>query len=281
MTGRVAVVTDSTADLPADLVARFGLTVVPTYVTVGDRTGREGIDITAADVLAALGNRPVTTSRATPHAFAEVYRDAFAAGATAIVSLHLSAALSGTFEAAGLAAASVGGPITVVDSRTISLGLGFAALAASAAAAAGSPADVVRQAALDSVQRTTLLFLVDSLEQLRRGGRIGAAATLIGTTLAVRPILRVADGQIVVAERVRTAQRALARLEEMVVKAAGSDGCDLAVQHLAAADRADALRQRLLARIPLPGRVLTPEVGATVGAHVGPGLLGVAVVRHR
>ena len=283
MAPRVAVVTDSTSDIPRELVARYELTVVPTFVTIGDVTGREGIEISSADVAVALrqGRGPVTTSRATPHALGEAYRAAFSRGVDAVVSIHLSAALSGTYEAALLAAASSTGPVTVVDSRSIAMGLGAAVLEAASAAQAGGSAVQVRDAALDAVERTSLLFYVDTLEHLRRGGRISAAAALIGTTLSVKPILRLQDGQIVVAERVRTSQRALAKLEHLAVEAAGEEGADLVVQHLAAPERADDLCERLLGRVPRLGRVLTGEVGPTVGAHVGPGLVGVAITRHK
>ncbi|GAA3393751.1 DegV family protein [Cryptosporangium minutisporangium] len=282
MARRVAVVTDSTSDIPRELVARYELTVVPTFVTIGEVTGREGLDISSADVAVALrqGREPVTTSRATPHSLGEAFQAAFDAGAEAVVSIHLSAALSGTYEAALLAAASSVGPVIVVDSRSIAMGLGAAVLEAATVAQAGGTAEEVRDAALAAVDRTTLLFYVDTLEHLRRGGRISAAAALIGTTLSVKPILRLEDGQIVVAERVRTAQRALAKLEEMAVEAAGTHGADLVVQHLAAPERAGGLRERLYVRVPRVGRVLTGEVGPTVGAHVGPGLVGVAVTRH-
>lgn len=283
MPRRVAVVTDSTSDVPAELVARYGLIVVPTFVTIGETTGREGIDVTAADVAVALraGRGRVTTSRATTHSLGKAYRVAFEQGAEAVVSIHLSAALSGTYEAALLAARTVDGPVTVVDSRSIAMGLGAAVLEAAALAGAGGTAEQVRDAALDAVARTTLLFYVDTFEYLRRGGRINAAAALIGSTLSVKPILRLVDGQVVIVERVRTRQRALARLEEMAVEAAGANGADLTLQHLVAAERAEALRDRLATQIPKLGRVLTCEVGATVGAHVGPGLVGVAVTRAR
>lgn len=282
MAARVAVVTDSTSDIPGDLAARYDLTIVPTFVTIGDVTGREGVDITSADVAVALtqGRGPVTTSRATPHSLSEAYRAAFARGAYAVVSVHLSATLSGTYEAALLAAAASAGPVLVVDSRSVAMGLGAAVLEAAGVAQRGGSPEHVADAALDAVRRTSLLFYVDTLEHLRRGGRISAAAALIGSTLSVKPILRLEDGQIVIAERVRTSQRALAMLQELAVESAGTGGADLTVQHLAARERADALREQLLARVPHPGRVLTGEVGATVAAHVGPGLVGVAVTRH-
>ncbi|MFG1921569.1 DegV family protein [Cryptosporangium sp. NPDC048952] len=282
MAPHVAVVTDSTSDIPRDLVARYDLTIVPTFVTIGEVTGREGIDISSADVAVALrqGRGPVTTSRATPHSLSEAYQTAFRRGYSSVVSIHLSAGLSGTYEAAMLAAASAPGPVTVVDSRSIAMGLGAAVLEAASVAQTGGSDSQVVSAALDAVERSTVLFYVDTLEHLRRGGRISAAAALIGTTLSVKPILRVEDGQIVVAERVRTSARALAKLEALAIAAAGVGGADLVVQHLAAPERAEALRERLFERVPKLGRVLTGEVGPTVGAHVGPGLVGVAVTRH-
>ncbi|EXG80416.1 DegV family protein [Cryptosporangium arvum] len=283
MAPHVAVVTDSTSDIPRDLVARYDLTVVPTFVTIGEVTGREGVDISSADVAAALkqGRGPVTTSRATPHSLGEAYRLAFARGYSSVVSIHLSAGLSGTYEAAMLASASAPGPVTVVDSRSIAMGLGAAVLEAAGVAQAGGSSSQVASAAVDAVERSTVLFYVDTLEHLRRGGRISAAAALIGTTLSVKPILRVEDGQIVVAERVRTSARALAKLEALAVTAAGVDGADVVVQHLAAPEQAEALRERLFERVPRLGRVLIGEVGPTVGTHVGPGLVGVAVTRHK
>ncbi|HEV2087136.1 MAG TPA: DegV family protein [Cryptosporangiaceae bacterium] len=276
----VAVVTDSTAYLPADLIARHGIDIVPLHVAVGGSAGREGIEVTPVEVASALHERryAVTTSRPAPEELAAAYRRAFDAGASGVVSVHLSATLSGTFEAASLAAADASGPVAVVDSRSTAMGLGFAVLAAAGAAEAGAELDAVRTAAESTAARTVTLFYVDTLEHLRRGGRIGAASALVGTTLAVKPILHVDGGRIVVKEKVRTASRGMARLEDLAVEAAGDRGCDLAVHHLAAADRAEGLRDRLVARLPGLGRVMVVEVGAVVGAHAGPGLGGVGVV---
>jgi DegV family protein with EDD domain len=153
-------------------------------------------------------------------------------------------------------------------------------LAAASAAAAGSPLAEVAAAARAAIDRTTTLFYVDTLEFLRRGGRIGAASALLGTALSVKPILRVTDGGIVVRDKVRTASRALARLVDLAVEAAGESEVDIAVHHLVAPERAEVLRRSLLER--LDGRVrrvhLT-EVGAAVGAHAGPGLASVVVHR--
>ena len=193
---------------------------------------------------------------------------------------YLSADLSGTCDAARLAAAEFGAAVEVVDSRSTGMGLGFPALAAASAAVAGHDLAMVRAAAITTIQRTTTLFYVDSLEFLRRGGRIGAASALLGTALAVKPILRVTDGGIVVRDKVRTASRALARLVDLAVDAAGDGAVDLAVHHLAAPERADRLASQLVERLGdrIRQRYVT-EVGAAVGAHVGPGMAAVVVSR--
>jgi DegV family protein with EDD domain len=260
-------------------VAAYGLTVVPLSVTIDGVTGREGIDVTPADVAKALvaPRVSVTTSRPSPDAFAAVYERLLAGGAAGIVSVHLSAKLSGTCEVARLAAADHAGAVAVVDSESTGLGLGFCALAA---ASAGELAEAVA-AARAAVERTTTLFYVDTLEYLRRGGRIGAASALLGTALSVKPILHMDDGEIVVRDKVRTAGRGLARLETLAVEAAGDGFVDVGVHHLAAPERAAALAARLRERLGERLRTCHEgEVGAAVGAHVGPGLVSVVVHRH-
>lgn len=277
----VAVVTDSSAYLPPELA--FGITVVPLTVVLGGVGGDEGADVTPAQVAAALSERHVnvTTSRPSPERFAQAYRSALAAGASGVVSVHLSARLSGTVEAAQLAAEQVDpGLVKVVDSGSAGMGLGFCARAASGAAAEGADLAAACRAAQEAVRRTSTFFYVDTLEFLRRGGRISAASALVGTALSVKPILHVADGVIVARDKVRTASRALERLVDLTVEAAGRSTVDLAVHHLAAAERARDVTESLLSR--LGDRVRhhwTSEVGAAVAAHCGPGLAGVVVHR--
>jgi DegV family protein with EDD domain len=282
MGGRVVVVTDSTAYLPDGLADELSVRVVPLQVVLGGRSGAEGSEVTPAQVAAALAAWvPVSTSRPTPAEFAAVYREALTGGASGVVSLHLSRELSGTWDSARLAAAEVGvDSIRVVDSRSAAMGLGFAVLAAAEAAAAGGSPEEVYAAAVGTAERTTTLFYVDTLEHLRRGGRIGAAQALLGTALSVKPILHVREGRIVPLEKVRTVSKGNARLEALAVTAAGDGPADVAVHHLAAPERAALLADRLRARLPQVRQFYTSEVGAVVGAHVGPGVLGVVVVRH-
>ncbi len=280
----VVVVTDSTAYLPAGTT---GLTVVPLHVVMGGESGREGIEIDPASVAKALatpadrGRRvTVSTSQPTPGEFAAVYRDLFLTGATGIVSVHLAAGLSGTFAGAQSAAAEADGPVEVVDSGSTGMGLGFPALAAAAAAAQGLSLAEVRDAALRAIENTSTFFYVDTLEHLRRGGRITAVSALLGTALAVKPLLEVVKGQITLRDKVRTAGRALDRLAAIALETAGDGPVELAVHHLAAPDRASMLAQTLCDK--LGDRVkacYTSEVGAVVAAHVGPGLAGVVVHR--
>jgi DegV family protein with EDD domain len=276
----VAVVTDSTAYLPAELLEGYGIQVVPLYVVLPGRSGREGLDVAPGEVARTLAVRGqgVSTSRPTPGDFVAAYRRALEGGADTLVSIHLSAELSGTWDAARLAASQVGEHIvTVVDSRSAAMGLGFAVLAAARAAAAGADTSEVAEMARRTAARTSTFFVVDTLEHLRRGGRIGAAAAVLGSALAVKPVLHVKDGRVVPLEKVRTATRALNRLVQRAVEAAGQGPVSVAVHHLAAAERADRLAAELRERLPALRELHVSELGAAIGAHVGPGAVGIVV----
>lgn len=273
-----AIVTDSTAYLPADLVARHDIRVVPLQVVIAGNVRDEGTEVTADDVARALRRwAPVTTSRPSPQRFVEAYEGAAKAGATAVVSVHLSANMSGTAEAARLAADEVTIPVRVVDTQSIAMGMGFAVLSAAEAAASGANLDEVAKIAQRRAFRTRSLFYVDTLEHLRRGGRIGAAATLVGSALMIKPLLHLVNGTIAPLEKVRTASRAIARLEDIAVDEAGEWEVDVAVHHLGDAARAGALADRLRERLPRLRTLHVGEVGAVIGAHVGPGMLAVVV----
>ncbi|MFF5185126.1 DegV family protein [Streptomyces sp. NPDC000345] len=278
MSRHVAIVTDSTAYLPQRTMERHGITAVPLTVVLGGEALEEGTEISTRSLAQALQKRrPVTTSRPSPRLFAETYRKIAEAGATEIVSLHLSAELSGTYDAAVLAAREAPVPVRVVDTGMIAMALGFCALSAAEAAETGGTVDDAVSAAEKRADATSAFFYVDTLEYLRRGGRIGAAQALLGSALAVKPLLQLDGGRIDLLEKVRTASRAIARLEELVADRAGSAPVDIAVHHLAAHERASALADRLRARVPGMADLHVSEVGAVIGAHTGPGLLGVVV----
>lgn len=279
---KVVVVTDSTASLPPDIAEARGIRVVPLQVVIGARVIDEGPDGATPDVVAEALREfvPVSTSRPAPALFAEVYRELAAAGADEIVSIHLSGEMSGTVESAQLAALEADVRVHVVDSTQVGIATGFAALTACDVLDAGGTAQEASAAALARGQAATSLFYVDTLEYLRRGGRIGAAAAILGSALSVKPLLEIADGKVALRERVRTASRALARLVELAVEAAGDRTVDVCVSHLANADRAEELAAILAERLAegLEGReVMCGELGAVLGAHVGPGMVAVCV----
>lgn len=168
----------------------------------------------------------------------------------------------------------------MVDSRSTGMGLGFPVLAAAGAAEAGAELAAVRDAATAAVGRTTIFFYVDTLEFLRRGGRINAAEALLGTALSVKPIMHMPDGAIVLKDKVRTASRGVARLVDLAVEAAGDADVDLGVHHLAAPQRAEQLLEALTARFgDRLHDTYVSEAGAVVAAHAGPGLASVVVHR--
>jgi DegV family protein with EDD domain len=283
MSRTVALVTDSTSMLPREVAERRGIRVVPLQVVIGARSYDEGADpdVTPETIAAALREwTPVSTSRPTPAVFLEAYEQACAEGADEILSVHLSGEMSGTFESAQLAARDASLPVRAVDTRQLGMATGYAVLTAADVLDRGGSAEEAAGAALARADRTTSLFYVDTLEYLRRGGRIGAAAALLGSALAVKPLLEIADGRIAMREKVRTAARALSRLEELAANAAADHQVDVAVAHLANDGRADDLAEHLRSRLAanLSGReLLVGEVGAVIGAHVGPGMVAVVV----
>ncbi|SFO34710.1 EDD domain protein, DegV family [Pseudonocardia ammonioxydans] len=277
----VAVVTDSTAYLPPGAAERHGVHVVPLEVRLGERTAQDGIDVTPAELITALADRDllVQTSRPAPASFARMFRELLDDGAEEIVSVHLSRELSGTWDAARAAAQEVDPErIRVVDSRAIAMGLGFAVLAACDAAASGARGVAVAAAAGAVAARCRVLFGVQDLERLRRGGRIGAASALLGGVLAIKPLLHLSEGRIAPLEKVRTTTRATERLVALAVAEAGGPGARLAVHHLGAEERAEDIADRLREQLPDAAELHVSEVGAVIGAHVGPGLVGVVVV---
>lgn len=278
----IAVVTDSTAMLPASVVAERGISVIPLQVVIGAESfDEDSPEATPERLAAALKKfRPVSTSRPAPAIFAEAFQELANGGATEIVSVHISGEMSGTFESAQLAARNAPVPVHCVDSRQVGIATGYATLAAADVIEAGGDAETAAKAAAERAARTSSLFYVDTLEYLRRGGRIGAGAALLGGALAVKPLLQISDGTVASLERVRTTGRALARLEELAVTAAGTEPCDVTVAHLANPERAGTLADNLEKRLAsnLEGRQLwCGEIGAVLGAHVGPGMIAVCV----
>ena len=277
MLGRVVVVTDSTAYLPRGWAAKAGILVVPVQVVIAGQAYDETNDEQAEIVTQALADwKPVTTSRPSPERFLQAFRSAKDSGATHVVVATLSAAVSATFESAMLAARESPISVFVIDSRTIAMGLGFGVIAGAELASAGASPDAVAAVIEQRVSAAQVTFYVDTMEYLRRGGRVSAARAAVGQALQVKPLLHIDDGRVVMLEKVRTAGKALARLADIAVEAAGDQDVDIAVQHLSAPERAEELAARIGERLPA-AEIVVCAVGGVVGAHVGPGMVATVV----
>lgn len=274
----VAVVTDSTADFDLEQAEDLGLRVVPMTVAVDDESFLSRLTITDEQFYARLESSATlpTTSQPAPAWFDEAYADAADAGADGIVSIHLSAALSGTVEAAQSRASPAPLPVRVVDTRQVAGGLALSVLGARAAANAGGDLEDVTAAACRVAERARTFFVVDTLEYLRRGGRLSGTQAMVGNMLRVKPILTLVDGRVEVVDRARTWSRALERVGQLVAEAAGGRPVDLVVSHALAPDRAAGLGALVEERVTVRSRTDT-RVGPVVGTHCGPGSVGLAV----
>jgi len=277
VSARVAVVTDSTSYLPRGWAADLSITVVPVQVIVNGQPLDETDDDQAQQVTSALTSlQPVSTSRPSPERFLQAFRAVQTSGATEIVVATLSSAMSATYESALLAARDAAIPVTVIDSGTIAMGLGFAVMRGAEAARTGANAAEVARIIDVSARSSSVLFYVDTLEYLRRGGRVSSTKAAMGQALHVKPLLHVENGCVEPLEKLRTAGKALARLAELAKSAASVGACDIAVQHLAAPERAHALAEQLRAACT-GSTVIECPVGGVVGTHVGPGMVAVVV----
>ena len=269
---RIALVTDSSCGIPAEMVRSLGIKVVRLDVIVN---GEVRSELSTEDLIGALKTgHQVTTSRPTPEDFLTVFRELQESGYEAVVAVTLSSALSGTYESAVLAGHSLDIPIRVVDSRSVGLGLGFAVMDAARNAnrlELDDLADLVR----DQSARSAVYFYLESLDYLRRGGRIGMASALIGTALSVKPILQLEQGVVTPCTKVRTQSKALARMVELALETSPNEGPPrFGVQHLDAPAQAARCVEQLRAVHP-QAEIVMSEVTPVVGAHAGPGLVAV------
>ncbi len=272
----IGVVTDSSCDLPDELLDRAGVAVVPLTIRFGAEELVDREDITPDDFWRRLpqATELPQTAAPSPGRFEAAFRRLAADGAEGVVAVCISGALSGTVQSAQVAATAVAGDIEVrvVDSRLASGALGLAALGAAEAAAAGGGLDEVEEAARSAAAASGVLGALDTLEYLKRGGRIGAAQALLGELLSVKPLIALEDGEVVPAGRVRTRRKALAALVEHVRELAPRLEA-LVVVHGAAPD-VDAFTAAVAAVAP-PDRLTVSMLGPVVGTHAGPGLIGV------
>ncbi|MEU5695198.1 DegV family protein [Actinosynnema sp. NPDC020468] len=274
---RVAVVTDSTACLPAQLTEKLGVTVAQIQVRIGDYVDDEARVPVPKLVDALRDDVEVVTVPPDPGAFFWAYQELATAGVEAVVSLHVSNELSRTVEAASEAARQVRVPVHVVDTKTCGMSLGYAVVAAATVAGAGGDAQRVLTAARHAYDRSTELIYVDTLEFLRRGGRISSAAALLGSALSMKPLLSMVDGRITAVEKVLGADRAMRKLVDLSVRRAGGGAVDLAVEHFDAPEKAAGVLEQLRRKVPSVRRFMITQVSSALGAHLGPGAVGVTV----
>ncbi len=274
----VRIVTDSSADLPADLVQQHGITVLPCYVLVDDQTFKDGVEIKPDDfyrLLQAEGRFP-TTAQPTVADFQEVYRDLAGQG-DQVLSIHVSGKLSGTLNSAEQAKASLDGEeIEIVDSQLASIPLGLAVLAAATTAYEGGSLQEVAEKVRQELSLHHGLFALDTLEYLHKGGRIGKARAFMGSVLHVKPILRLQDGEAHPVERPRNRERAMRRLVELASELAPVRR--LAVIHSTDPDRMATLKRDLTGLLPAD-QIIEARFGSTLGTYIGPDALGVAVTQ--
>jgi DegV family protein with EDD domain len=283
--GRIAVVTDSSADLAPAVIAEAGLIVVPLFIRFGDEEFKVGVDLTTeqfwARMLAADAPFP-TTAAPSPGTFGQVFEGCFADGAEAIVCPVIGSKISATFQSATLAAQALPGrEIHVIDTGSTSMSTGFPALLAAEMAASGATAAEIAAAVRDRLPDIDLFVAVDTLEYLKKGGRLSPARAAIGSVLSVKPIISVRDGIVVMAESPRTRAKARERIIQLVTERPVER---LAIIHTPTSPReeVEAFRDALVARIPGgidPAMVSIGLLGATTGPHLGPGLMGAAFLR--
>lgn len=274
----IKIVTDSGSGITPEIAQQYGITVVPLYVHFGTETFREGVDIDLPEFLSRLKSSPQlpTTSQPSAGDFLEVYKPLTADGSE-VISILLSAKLSGTVASAYAAREMLPDTqIHIVDSQFISAAQAMMAVEAARMAAAGQSADVILARLKKLVAGFRIYFVVDTLEYLQKGGRIGKAAAFLGTALQMKPLLALEEGIVEAKERIRTKNRALVRIQELVVQDTAGRSCRyLGVLHAAAPDDACQLEARLVSRLS-PAETMIAEVGPIITTHAGPGLVGTA-----
>ena len=274
---RIAVVTDSTSDLPQELAKEHGIRIIPQVLIMGTKTWRDGVDIDPPAFYELLQTSPDFPASSQPSVadFREAFEE-LAKDADGIAAILVSDELSGTINSARMAKESLPDvPIEIVDTRSVSVQLGFIAIAAARAAAAGADLQTVADTARAMIGKVGVYFVVDTLEYLHRGGRIGAAARLFGTALNLKPLLAIKDGMVHPVTKVRSRRKALATLFQLLdEELAGKEGIHMAVLHVAAPEEAARLAEQLVERFH-PVEMLHTECGPVVGTHAGPGTVGV------
>lgn len=275
----IKIVTDSACDVPEALARQWGITVVPVYINVGGHSYQEGVELSRQEFYANLSGYDPYPTTAAPAlgTFAEVYERLTQDGATEILSIHLASELSATFNAARLgAAAADSAPVTLFDTRQITLGAGLLVLLAAEMAAAGRAMSEITAALAERVAKTRVFGMIDNLEALRRSGRVNWAAFGIGTLLQIKPVMMIHQGKITVAARIRTQKRAIKEMMGMVEELRPFER--LAVIHVNAREAAEQLCQQAAHLFDKDQPPLTMGITPAIGAHLGVGAVGFAVI---
>ncbi|MBC7232232.1 MAG: DegV family protein [Chloroflexi bacterium] len=276
---KAAIITDSSSDIPPDLAQALDIRIIPLKILFGAKVFHDRVDITPHEFYRRLRESKTlpTTSQPSAGDFVQIYQEV-SRSAESIVSIHISGALSGTIESAHMAKTQMGEsiPISIVDSRSTSMGLGFMVLAAARMAANGSSAPEIVAHVQKLIPRMNVLFVVDTLEYLHKGGRIGGAKRLLGSVLSIKPLLHLHDGQVDVLEQTRTKRGALTRLLEVVAERIGTArGVHMAIVHAEVPQEAMALREEIERRFPCQ-ELYVLDLSPVLGVHTGPGVIGVA-----
>jgi DegV family protein with EDD domain len=273
---RIAIVTDSTADIPTDLVEQKSINVIPAILIIDGKSLEDGTGITRKEFYERMPTMPVPPTTATPSigAFQKVYENLLQEGYQSIVSIHVSSLLSGIFSTAQLAAQAFNQRVRVVDSGQLSMGLGYQVLAAAEVAAKGLSLDKVLQAVTYVRQRVRVIAMLDTLEYVRRSGRVTWARARIGTLLRIKPFLEVKDGHVLSLGQARTRKKGVEHLINLYNKLGEIN--KISILHTNAEGEAQQLLTRLNTALPEPPRIV--NVTTIVGTHVGPNGLGFAAV---
>ncbi|HNM35988.1 MAG TPA: DegV family protein [Anaerolineales bacterium] len=279
---KFAIVTDSTSYIPTDVAQKHGITIAPQVLIWDNQTYRDGIDIQPTDFYSRLktAKSMPSTSQVSPATMQEIFQGLVEKG-TSVLGIFISSKLSGTLQSAIQAKdmmGSAGEKVTLVDSRSTAMGLGFQAIIAARAAEAGASIEEAAAQASSAHERTGVFFAVDTLEFLHRGGRIGGAQRFIGSALNLKPILAVKEGKVEGIERIRTKSKAHERVLELVAEQVkGKSNVRIATLHANSADDAKSLLDRAATELS-PVETLFTEVSPVVGTHAGPGTVGLAYI---
>jgi DegV family protein with EDD domain len=278
----IKIVTDSAMDVPADIVAKYGITVVPVFVNIGEKGYQEGVELSRTEFYDNLERyEPYpTTAAPSPGTFSEVYERLTQAGATEILSIHLASALSATFDNARLGAEAADScPVHVFDSQQITLGGGLLVLTAVENLATGKTLAETLQILAERAPRTRVFGMIDTMESLRRGGRVSWAQFGIGTLLQIKPVMMISAGEVNVIARVRTRKKALPEMLRLVEQFAPFER--IAILHVHAPEAAVELQQQSAHLFPNGEPPLIAEVTPAIGTHLGLGAVGFAAIAAR